>query len=185
MIELDQKLRDYYQSQSLPEHRVAHILETSRMIRRPFWKQHAVRLAIAASIALLLSLSIHGFWSGPAIEILVARDVWNNHRKQLAPEVTTSSFAEIQSALPRLDFAIAPTQPEMLAGMKLAGGRYCSILDELAAQISLVDATGQPGTLYVAPLTPPLAKVTPGIYRMEHGTVHIWTDAHRIFALAR
>lgn len=185
MNELDQKLRDYYQSQTLPDHRVARILETTQMIRRPFWRQAPTRLAIAASIAALLGLCVFWLRSGPALEVLVAQDVWKNHRKQLAPEVTTSSFAEIQQALPRLEFAIIPTQPEMLEGMKLVGGRYCSILDELAAQISLVDATGRPCTLYVAPLTPPLSKVTPGIYPASDGTVQVWTDAHRIFALAR
>ncbi len=102
-----------------------------------------------------------------------------------AREIATSSFAAIQTALPHLAFPIAPTQPEMLAGMRMIGRRYCSILDELAAQISLVGADGQPCTLYVAPLTPPMSKINPGIHRIENGTVQIWTDAHRVFALAR
>lgn len=183
MNELDQKLRDYYQSQSLSDDRLDQILATTKMIRHPFWRQPA--LLAAACIALLLGISALFVWPGPKLEATVAQDVWKNHQKQLAPEIATSSFAEIQTALPRLAFPIAPTRPDMFAGMRLIGGRYCSILDELAAQISLVDAEGNPCTLYVAPLAPPLSKITPGVHRIEGGTVQIWTDAHRVFALAR
>lgn len=184
MSDLNQKLRDYYATQSLSEDRVARILETGNIIRPPVWRQ-PVLLAFAASIALLLVVSVLWLRPAPPIEAVVAADVWKNHEKQLAPEVATASFAEIQSALPRLAFPITPTQPDMLAGLQILGGRYCSILDELAAQISLVDADGRPCTLYVAPLTPQLASLTPGIVRTESGTVQIWTDAHRVFAMAR
>ncbi len=184
MNDLDQKIRDYYQSQSLSDDSVARILETGQLVRPPFWRQPAL-LAFAASIVLVIGISLLWLRPGPAIEVAVAGDVWKNHQKQLAPEITTSSFAEIQSALPRLEFPIAPTQREMLAGMEIVGGRYCSILGELAAQISLVDAAGESGTLYVAPLTEALSEIIPGVYRLENGTVQIWTDAHRVFALAR
>ncbi|MGF1678894.1 MAG: hypothetical protein ACFCUX_06845, partial [Candidatus Methylacidiphilales bacterium] len=133
----------------------------------------------------LLGVSVLWLQRGPTLESAIAADVWKNHRKQLAPEVTTASFAEIQVALPRLTFPITPTQPDMLAGLQILGGRYCSILDELAAQISLLDADGHPCTLYVAPLTPQFASITPGILRTESGSVQIWTDAHRVFAMAR
>jgi len=184
MNDLDQQLRDYYQSHSLPDDRVARILESGKIVRPPFWKQPAL-WAIAASLTLLIGISFLWLRPEPSMESTVAADVWKNHRKQLAPEVATASFAEIQAALPRLDFRIAPTRPEMLAGLQILGGRYCSILDELAAQISLVDADGRPCTLYIAPLTPPLTSITPGIVRTESGTVQIWTDAHRVFAMAR
>lgn len=184
MSDLDQKLREYYQSQSLPNDRVSRILEAGRIVRPPVWRQPAM-LAIAASIALLLGIFVLWLRPDATLESAIAADVWKNHGKHLAPEVATASFAEIQSALPRLDFAIAPTLPEMLPGLQVVGGRYCSILDELAAQISLVDTAGQPCTLYVAPLTEALSGITPGIHRLENGTVQIWTDAHRVFALAR
>ncbi len=184
MSNLDQQLRDYYQSHTLSTESVARILETGKMVRPPFWKQPTL-LGIAACIALLLSVSTLLMKPGPTREATVVADVWKNHQKQLAPEITTTNFAEIQAALPRLAFPLAPTQPEMLAGMRMIGGRYCSILDELAAQINLVDAAGHPCTLYVAPLTPQLAKINAGIHPTETGSVQIWTDAHRVFALAR
>lgn len=184
MNDLDQNLRDYYQSQTLSGDRVARILEAGKIVRPPSWKQ-PVRWAIAACLALVLGATFLWLNTGPSMETAVAEDVWKNHRKQLAPEVVTSSFSEIQAALPRLDFTIAPTRPEMLAGLQVRGGRYCSILDELAAQISLVDRDGKSCTLYVAPLTPPLSSIAPGVVRTESGTVQIWTDAHRLFAIAR
>lgn len=185
MNDLDQKIRDYYQSQSLAPERVAGICENAKIVRPPFWRQGGWIVA-AAAIVMFLGLGAYVLTqTGPSLEQWVAADVAKNHEKMLAPEIQTSDFAEIQAALTRLDFSIAPTRTEMLAGLQVLGGRYCSIGDELAAQISLVDAEGNPCTLYIAPLTDKLGRVQPGIREADGFAVHFWRDEHRLFALAR
>ncbi|MEM7792170.1 MAG: hypothetical protein AAF546_12270 [Verrucomicrobiota bacterium] len=184
MNDIDQQLRDYYESQRLPEEKIDEILGSGQT-RRSNFRRHWIGLAAAAVIILcLLGVFFLRQWQ-PSLEIQVADEVLKNHAKQLAPEIHAAGFAEIQAALPRLDFPIVPTQSDILASLVVQGGRYCSIQGELAAQISLLDALGEPCTLYIAPLTESLAQLRPGIYEREKGVVQIWHDQHRIFAIAR
>ncbi|MEO0794379.1 MAG: hypothetical protein AAFX93_04400 [Verrucomicrobiota bacterium] len=185
MNDTDQELRDYYESQRLPDSIVEEILAAGRIVHPPFWRQPQF-IAVAATIALLLLVGGLIYQSArPSLESIVTAEVLKNHAKQLAPEVSTSDFAEIQSALPKLGFPISPTKPELLSGLSVQGGRYCSLQKEIAAQISLLDPAGKPCTLYIAPLTEPLLAIDPGVYEQDGGVVQIWRDTHRLFALAR
>ncbi len=185
MKELDEKLRDYYGGQSLSDDRVEKILASAKVVRMPFYRQPGW-IAAAAAIALLLVgvvLVLPGGGSG--LDQRIAVEVAKNHSKALASEVSSESFARIQAALPRLDFRIAPTRPEMLAGLTVLGGRYCSIQGELAAQIALRDEEGRACTLYVAPLTEALDQARTGVREVDGVGVETWRDAHRLFVLAR
>jgi len=185
MKALDQELRDYYASQSLSADSVEHILASAKMVRPPVWRQPAW-IAAAAALALLLSaVTVLVPRMPPGITTLVAAEVAGNHKKHLEPEVRAANFAAIQKALPRLDFSIAPTRPDLLAGLTVQGGRYCSVQGELAAQIAMSDSTGKPCTLYVAPLTEALDRVKPGMTTAGGVQIQLWQDAHRLYVLAR
>jgi hypothetical protein len=185
MKTLDQELRDYYASQSLSADSVENILASAKMVRPPVWRQPAW-IAAAAALALLLStVAVLVQRMPPEITTLVAVEVAGNHKKHLEPEVRAANFAAIQKALPRLDFSIAPTRPDLLAGLTVRGGRYCSVQGELAAQIAMNDSTGNPCTLYVAPLTDALARVKPGMTTADGVQIQLWRDAHRLYVLAR
>lgn len=185
MNNLDQNLRDYYASQLLPPDRVAYILESGRIVRPRPAKFTTWLAAAAAVVVLLAGWALLSQTLRPSLQMLAAAEVAKNHSKQLAPEIMTTDFAQIQVALPRLDFAITPTQADFLAGLRVLGGRYCSIQGELAAQISLQDTDGKPCTLYIAPLTPELAQIPPVIRQVGETQVQFWHDAHRLYALAR
>ncbi|WOO41382.1 hypothetical protein [Rubellicoccus peritrichatus] len=185
MNNLDQKLRDYYQSQSLPDAKIDEILSTGKIVRPAFWNQTRWIAAVAIIVLLIGAGAITFHQTQPSLENMIAAEVLKNHAKQLAPEINSSDFNEIQSALPKLEFSIAPTQPDLLAGLRVQGGRYCSIQEELAAQISLLDNEGKSCTLYIAPLTETLLAAEPGIYEQKDGKVQIWHDTHRLFAVVR
>lgn len=107
-----------------------------------------------------------------------------NHRKQLAPEVVSSSWEETQGYLNRLSFSITPTDWSPLSDQVLVGGRYCSIQGELAAQLLLQNqATGRMCSLYIAPATPELDRVGEVRAKYDGAQVWIWRDRGRIFAL--
>jgi hypothetical protein len=185
MKTLDQELRDYYASQSLSADRVEHILAAAKIVRPPLWRQPAW-IALAAGFMLLLTaVAVLVQRTPPGITDLVAAEVARNHNKHLEPEVQAVDFAAIQKALPRLDFSIAPTRPDLLAGLTVRGGRYCSVQGQLAAQIALRDGEGSPCTLYVVPLTDTLARVKPGVVTASGAQIQLWRDAHRLYVLAR
>lgn len=187
MNDLDKKLRDYYEAQELSDDAMDRILAAPKIERPRFSVVRAPWLLVAAAAVVGLLIVASTVLIKPTIplEMQVVAQVEKNHSKQLPPEIWSAQLSEIQAALPKLNFPIAPTRPDLLAGLSVQGGRYCSILDELAAQISMVDAAGRPCTLYIAPLTPELGAVPFGAFQSGETEVQIWQDAHRLFALAR
>ena len=186
MNDLDQKLRDHYSSQSLSELKVEEILNSGEMVR-PTFRRYSVKLAIAA--ILLIGSAIAGITlikSSVPFEQIVAKSVLKNHLKLYEPEIFSSNYEKIQSMLPRLNFPISPTKPELLAGFVVEGGRYCSVHNELAAQIQLKENnTGKNCSLYIAPLTDELAEIDPAVFTYDTGMIQFWRDDHRLFVLAR
>jgi len=185
MADIEQQIRDYYAEQKLDANSLERILQAGQMARRPWWRLIGARTAVAA-----LAVLAAGVWftvqaTDENVTKRVGEEVVTNYLKHLDPEVTASSFSEIQLALPRLAFALAPSQPSMLAGWTPVGGRYCSLNGELAAQISLMNQNGEPGILYITPLTESLEGVDPCVQRYAQCEVHIWKDAHRLFVQAR
>ena len=185
MKTLDQELRDYYASQCLSADRVEHIFAAARIVRPPVWRQPGWIAAAAALVLLLSAVAVLVQRTPPGITDLVAAEVAGNHNKRLEPEVRAADFAAIQKALPRLDFSIAPTRADLLAGLTVQGGRYCSVQGQLAAQIALRDVEGNPCTLYVVPFTDTLARVKPGVVTAGGVQIQLWHDAHRVYVLAR
>lgn len=184
MKKIDERVYEYYQDQALSEDSVDRILSKSAY----FPERHRFSLRILYSCAALICLMLGMFaitqTSRPSLEYAVAQEVFKNHRKGLKPEVTTNDFKIIQTALDQLNFPITPTIESFISNYTVLGGRYCSIREELAAQVSLSDAEGQPCTLYVAPLNEELSGVSQGVYKVDGGQVQIWHDRHRILALA-
>lgn len=181
--QLDQKLRDYYASQELPADKVDAMLETGKWIRPSRRRLQSRLLAVAA----VLVAAVVTLWllASPSITERAASEIAKNHSKQIAPEIRTESYQDIARHLDKLDFPIEPRRKALLTGLQVEGGRYCSIQGELAAQISLTDASGKPCTLYIAPLQGPVERVREATRREGNVTVHFWHDHGRLFALAR
>lgn len=183
MSEVEQRIRDYYAQQELDGAALDRICQAGRLTRRRWWAPAG--WAVAAVLAVVFSLSAI-FLSSPDDRLTesVALEVLKNHEKQLEPETTATTFQDIQVALPRLSFTLAPENPALLGDWQPTGGRYCSLSGELAAQISLQNSRGEGATLYIAPLTPTLARVDSCVRHYDGAEVHFWRDAHRLFAMA-
>lgn len=186
MNEMDQKLRDYYESKSISDSKMDEIINAGKMVRSPIWSQPVTIITLAACFILFTGL-ISSFYlkNQDSFGEIIAKNILKNNQKLLEPEINSNDFLKIQSALPKLHFRISPTKTKLLAGLTILGGRYCSIHNELAAQIRLNDTEGNICSLYIAPLTKNLANIDSGIYSLDKGVVHVWRDEHRLFALAR
>ena len=188
MKNLDQKLRDYYAAQRLPDERVARILAAAGAVEPPRvirWRQPQW---LAAAAALVILLGGAALWRVPPVYAAgrVAADVAQTHRKAHAPDVQGNCFDRVGKGLDALDFPLKPS-PEfaLLEGLKVVGGRYCSVRGEPAAQILLVDAKGRRCTVVVALATDTrLARVRDGEYERDGVRIRIWHDAGRLFVMA-
>jgi len=187
MEPLEQKIRDYYQDQSLSPEREEAILMALRQSSRK--RQVLLRRIASVAAAVILLLGGLMFWHGRSrlpgsLERSIAGEVAMNHEKALPPEITTDAWSRIQAGLPKLKIPLSPTQSAFLEGYHIQGGRYCSIQGELAAQISLHDSEQRPATLYIAPLTSALRQTLPCVLQQDKTRIQLWHDAHRLFVLA-
>ena len=183
MSDLDQKVRDYYHSQSFDESKLDKLLSEQKPRAR--LGLGAQSLAVAASIVLGLFVGYFGmdlFTYSPAETI--AREVAKNHGKGYAPEIETSEIRQIQAQLDRLDFRL--TTPAFIGfnQIKITGGRYCSIQGSLAAQLTMESTDGNPCSLYITAINADLSVVEAGVYEYGDYTVEIWRDRDLFFALA-
>jgi hypothetical protein len=188
MKHVDHTIRTYYAAQRLPDERVAHILAAARAAKPPRVIHRRQPQWLAAAAALVILLGGAALWRVPPVYAAgrVAAEVARTHLKAHDPDVQGDCFDRVGKELDVLDFPLKPS-PEFAfpEGLKVVGGRYCSLRGEPAAQILLVDAKGRRCTVVVALATDTrLARVRDGEYECDGVRVRIWHDAGRLFAMA-
>ena len=115
----------------------------------------------------------------------VASEIAKNHNKQLAMEIKSGDYREVQTELDRIPFSLKLPEKTVHSKFTLIGGRYCSIQTELAAQLRLSNNdTGAPCTLYVTKLTDSLGQLKPTTRTVKGVKVKLWSDGQRFFGLA-
>jgi hypothetical protein len=185
MKTLEQQVRDYYGSQSLPNERVQSITQLGRAVapsNRLAWALGAAAaVAVLAAVALVLTRP-----NRADLTQMVVAEIAKNHAKHLAPEVASDRYEEVQAKLSRLEFSARPAAEFLLRDFQLLGGRYCSVQSEFAAQLKLREnASGAICTLYVVPQTPALQQVKADTRVVNGVRVQVWSEDGRLFGLAR
>ena len=139
----------------------------------------------AAAAAVLLVLVV--WWALPpaAPTDLVVREIALNHVKALSPDRAAKRFEELAEMKDKLGFA--PVWPEGLSdrGLTLAGARYCSVQGCMAAQVSVVDGTGEPWTLYQVRPDARLDRLGAAKRVVDGVEVELWREAGLVMGLAR
>jgi anti-sigma factor RsiW len=146
----------------------------------------AVAAAMVAAIAVWLSL--------PSVDMpqQIAAEVARNHLNLKPLEVRTSDMDEIRRYFDRLAFKPVNSRLVADAGLRMIGGRYCSIQGIDAAQLRMLPAEGDEiQTVYQTVYDPELFKDLP---RLENGDtpvdvtikglkVRVWVEKGVLFAM--
>jgi len=202
---LRKHLRDYYEAQSLSDAAMGRLLETveSGAPRRLRPGQGVAshgdgrggggwlsRRAFVGMAALLVGGVAVGLWVGLPRRVetdlprQIAREVALNHRKGFAPEVRAASFTELGAAMAKLDFQpLRPTKPGF-DGLRLVGGRYCSIGDCIAVQATVTMPDGRRGTLYEVRPDARLARIGDAEFNIDGLRVRLWREGGLLLVLA-
>ncbi len=182
MSQLDKQIREHYLQQSLSEESLQSILYGGQSLHSRAWLQRLIPLA-AVIAALLVALSL--FWKPTNLTDAVAAEIAKNHNKQLAMEIKSGDYRELQTELDRIPFSLKLPEKTIRSKFTLVGGRYCSIQTELAAQLRLSNNdTGAPCTLYITKLTDSLRQLKPTTRTVKEVKVKLWSDGQRFFGLA-
>lgn len=150
MSDLDKKIASYYNSKKLSTEQLKGIVDP------PQQKSGRVRwyrpLAYAASLLLLIGTAYLFYFMPNNSQNLIleqfAEEVAYNHKKQSPPKFITADVGELNQELDKLNFNFELGN-RILDNYTLIGGRYCSVDNRIAAQLSLKDKKGNPSTCYI------------------------------------
>ena len=177
MNPIDTQIKEYYQKQTLPEE---NLQAMQPPVDSPAPRPWLLPFAAAAAVVLAIFL-----WKPADLTQAVTTEIAKNHSAQLAMEIRTSDYREIAAKLDRIKFSLTPPSEEFSRQFTLIGGRYCSIQNELAAQLRVQEnATGKMHTLYITPLTDDFSALQETTQTVKGVKVRLWTEGDRFFGLA-
>lgn len=192
---LDKSVDKFYRSKNMSPEMLTHLKETidnnpeqsleadTGVDERTYYVRQY--MAVAAIFILLFGFYLLQSFASNRWHEDVSRQVVKNHLKALEMEHRTSSYAELASALDKLDFALA--EPNFQGDYELLGGRYCSIDQQIAAQINLESSKGERCTLYQFKLPVNLLAQFPDrkTLQVDGVTVELWKENGLGMGLAR
>ncbi len=185
MKNLEQELKNYYQSKRLASHRVAAIQAS---VHKTGKTRHRVSYLIPLAATVLLTIGI-GLWlymsTDSSFTHEVVSEIGHNHHQHGALMVESGQYGVVQAALSKLDFSIRPRRDELVKDFVLVGGKYCTIQGSRAAQLKLRHRKTQIiHTLYVLPMADEIKDIEPGVYKTNGLQVELWTDQLLLYGLA-
>jgi len=195
MTDLDQRIRAYYGGQTLsPEvHARLSAMVSAGLPRRDRDRWNRLRMGAVAAFLLAVTASIlwiagpgrHRGQSPEEIAGVLARQAALCHNGKHQLEFRAGTTADLTARMKSLDFTLVEPEIMKKANMRVVGARYTTLDGALAAQVSYVDAGGEPCTLYVMRAVDRLAAV-PDVEQQLDGTrVTIWREKGLLMILAR
>ena len=179
MNPIDTQIKEYYQKQTLPEENLQAMQPPEDTPRSSQWPW---LLPLAAAAVALLAIFL---WNPSSPPQAVATEIAKNHNAQLAMEISSSDYQEVAAKLDRIKFSLTPPSGEFRRQFTLIGGRYCSIQNELAAQLRVQEnATGKMHTLYITRSTDDFGALKDTTQTVNGVKVRLWTEGDRFFGLA-
>ncbi len=207
MNEQDQRVRDYYESLSMPKDRMNALLKaaeqrgnTPESKKSAFfsrWRKMLSRLqthtwmqaGLASAFILLVSLWMHNSGSETELAERTLREVAMNHTTRLEPEFRGTSLAMLDNSMHQLPFnLVLPKSINSAANSayELIGSRYCSLGGVLAAHVRIHDkVSGKPMSLFVTSNSAELKQIQSQREKLEGVEVEIWREGGLFYALAQ
>jgi len=195
--DLSTHLRQYYEAQAPSAAKLAQLVELAKIADtkagQPGTAQtkhitgappRDLRSTLVLVFALVAMIALFFFLPPRDVTQSVAKEIVLNHHKGLAVEFPSESYAELGLRMSKLDFSLVHSKKMDAQGLRVVGGRYCSIQGDLAAQIKLQDAAGRIYTLYQSALTDDLIKLKTGVRQQDGLKLLLWREAGLFFGLA-
>ncbi len=205
MSMMDLLLKDFYQEQSLSSEKLESIKGsmldesknkdtihqtevTNSRVASPSSYQHNSRqnmrkglftLAFILVMLIPLALVIN---TGKQKHRLI-NEIVLNHQKPFIADVVGSDFVKIQNDLSAVNFDI--NVPVHIRGKyQLLGARYCSLANQLAIQLQLLDKkTQKKSSLFITPLSEEVRPFSSNVNNGVNYASHYWSNQSLFYAL--
>lgn len=187
--ELDELIRGAYESMSMSESKIQHILD--RMPEKdnvvPFYRREWFSYAAAACIALMIVSVVVSNFTGKVNYVQqtqLAQGVLGIYDHHFEPDVQSSDWNSIATALQHSDFSIVPTNMQQLGNYELRGGRNCAFNGLKAVHVVLYNQNTQKEVcLYVLRDSKEFQKIDDARVNVGGRNVSLWHDNGRMFVL--
>jgi len=193
--ELKQSVHDYLESKQLTHAQLAELENRMQASASKSSSTSLLKFNIVA-VVLVIALVSSLFWglsidNRAGVAELIAEEVAYNHLKLKPMEVSSSSLNDMRSYFSELDFSLSQSKYIVDKGLKLVGGRYCSIQGEAAAQLRMQDEnTGDMQIVYQAPYNKELFQDLPKLHEGQAPVRHfvngiavdVWVEKGILFA---
>jgi hypothetical protein len=189
---LKQSVIEHLESVRLDDARLDELEELQRRSSaRNGWHSRPLKLFAAACLLVAIVVSWLPFEQSDML-YEIAEEAALNHLAQQPLEVYGTTVAELDSHFDQLGFrlvdSLAPAK-----GVRLLGGRYCSLQGVTAAQLRRQDAQGRTQTLYQVPYQPatmgklpdPALGEQPRTLQIRGLNVDLWVERGLLLALTR
>lgn len=214
MNDIDQRVREHYDSLSMPKDKIDQLLKQTSLhaesddashidhdqnnalgskrvsflarMAQANWKQRSgLTAGFACVLLLMVSLWAHNSGSESEQMLRTVREVAMNHTTRLEPEYRGETLAMLDNSMQQLPFAL--TLPESINNAyELIGSRYCSLGGVLAAHVRLKDTgTGKPMSLFVTSNSDELEEIRSQQTTIEGVDVEFWREGGLFYALAQ
>jgi len=133
--------KKYYEQFSLSENQLNSLESRVKNTKKEINYARGQKLAtLAASIVGVFFLGFLVYQNNTlTIKEQLIEEIAYNHKKNLNPEIISSSFKQVRQYFSKLDFVPVNSKTLPTAEWELIGGRYCSLQNELAVQLRLRD----------------------------------------------
>ncbi len=178
---LDDHLRDHF-AEPEPSPELLERLTRMAVLRddaAPSRGRRGPLLAAAALAACVLAWFALPLAGGAPTTASVAQEIVRNHLKAEEAEVVLASFAEVNAALPRLDFTVRDSA--RLARGSAVRAKYCSLGGQVALQAALDTAEAGRTTVYQTRESERLANVEAGTVSALGLDVELWREQGVLF----
>lgn len=184
MSDIDQRVTDYYQSQTLSGDRMQSLLLQSQRTRR---RRYYYPLgAVAAMLLMMVVTTFHRYSLNDQRITVALNEAAMNHATKLQLDVTADSLSGLQSSLEKLPFNLVLPEDGPYESLALLGGRYCTISGNLAAHLRFSDLeSGEQYSLFMTPFSPDLKSMTSAPAHIDGVEVALWQEKKVVYAMAK
>ncbi|MEM7800915.1 MAG: hypothetical protein AAF633_17110 [Chloroflexota bacterium] len=188
--QLDRRIKQFYDSQSLPPELLAELkreIVKSRKNRFQAYMTQTYRYAAYTALLLVLMVgALFGVRRYVAYQQIqsMAAEIALNHAKRFNTEFSTPSIANLSSEMHLLDFAPVHPQKLRFETFDLLGARYCTIDSSIAVQIHMEDDGDEVYTLYQFRDPSPFLSNQERVIEVEDIQVTLWKEGEVVMGLA-
>ena len=153
---LRQAINSYFEDASLSHTQIRVLWRNMRNINSSKHRFFTIPVIVSTLVAtiiggMLIIISTNNFFVPADIHQTIADEVAYNHLKLRPLDINATQFSDIRYFFTHLDFSLVKSTLLQDTNLRLVGGRYCSLQNQEAAQLRLINPQGAFATLYEVP----------------------------------